>query len=74
MTGNALSSGMDEVQEATGATDEEIRALADEMLAWAARHPNGRHWIEFGRFRNHGVSFEVVDGEIRDVQYGDALG
>lgn len=64
---------MQEIKRLTDADDSEMEQLMASMGQWARANLNGRHFIPFGRFRDHGVSFVVENGEIMGAQYGDTL-
>lgn len=59
------------VKQSASASPTEMGQLMTQMSAWAANNPNSRHFIPFGRGRDHGVSFTVTGGEISSVDYGD---
>jgi hypothetical protein len=65
---------MEFVKKSAQASPQEMGVLLAQMSTWASNNPNGgKHFIEFGKLRNHGVSFEVSNGEISNVNYGDTL-
>lgn len=65
------NSQMEFVKQSAGATPAEMGQLLNQMNTWAAQNPNSRHFIEFGKLRDHGVAFTVENGEITTVGYGD---
>ena len=69
----AANAAMANVKAASGASDAQMGQLLSDMSTWANGHANGNHFIPFGKFRDHGVSFNVTNHEIRNVAYGDNL-
>lgn len=65
------NNAMSTVKDSSGASAAEMGSLMTDMSNWANQHQNGPQFIPFGKFRNHGVSFSVVNGEIQNVGYGD---
>lgn len=59
------------VKQSANASPAEMGQLMTQMGNWAANNPDGRHFIPFGRLRDHGVAFTVSGGEIIRVDYGD---
>ena len=62
-----------ELKHSSGATDQQMQALKQQIDAWAANNPDGRQSFPFAplRMRDASVSAKTVGGWIKSITWGD---
>ena len=70
---SAANNSMQELKDATNASDSQMADLKSTIAAWSDNNPDARQSFPFAplRLRNHAVSAVTEGGWIRDVSFGD---